>query len=400
MRSENPNRRIPYGQHFIDEDDIASVVAQLRNGSLTQGRTIDEFERRVADYVGVRYAVAVANGTVALHLACLAGGLKSGENLVTSPNTFVASANCALYVGANPHFADIDPVTLNLSPDRLHETCRELGRVKAIVPVHFAGLACDMGPVQDVAKRFDAFVLEDASHALGGTYSDGSRIGNCRYSDMTVFSFHPVKQITTGEGGMVTTNDEALYRDLLRLRSHGINKGNDPFLYPEQAVTGGVPNRWYYEMQEIGFNARLTEIQAALGMSQLTKLNRFLERRRELVHRYDTAFDREPAGIRAGQKAGRDHSGHHLYVIRAPFGNAGRISRAAYMQRLYNLGIVTQVHYIPVPLQPVYRKLGHTMQQLGETERYYNECLSIPLYFHLTNAESDWVVETLVSAME
>ena len=400
MRSENPSRRIPYGQHFIDEDDIAAIVAQLRSGSLTQGAAINAFEAKVSDYVGARYAVAVTSGTAALHLACLAGNLGRDENLVTSANTFVASANCGLYVGAKPNFADIDPSTLNLSPDRLEEKCRALGRVGAIVPVHFAGLACDMKRIREIAKRYDALVIEDASHALGGAYEDGSRVGNCRYADMTVFSFHPVKQITTGEGGMVTTNDEALYRDLLRLRSHGINKGNDPFQHPEQAFTDGLVNRWYYEMQEVGFNCRLTEIQAALGMSQLAKLDRFLERRKDLVRRYDVAFAGEPRGIRAAQRHGRGSSAHHLYVVRAPFGNRGRITRAAYMQRLYDLGIITQVHYIPVPLQPVYRKLGCTMTELPETQRYYDECLSIPLYFHLANAEQDWVVETLISAME
>ena len=392
--------RIPYGQHFVDDDDIAAVVAQLRGASLTQGGAIDDFERRIAEYVGVRHAVAVTSGTAALHLAAIAGGLGHGDNLVTSAITFVASANCGLYVGAKPHFADIDPATVNVSPQWLEEKCRELGSVKAIVPVHFAGLACDMSAIAAVAKRHGAFVIEDASHALGGTYRDGSRIGNCRFSDMTVFSFHPVKQITTGEGGMITTNDEALYRSLLRLRSHGINKGGDPFQEPEQAASGGVPNRWYYEMQEIGFNFRLTEIQAALGISQLGKLERFLERRRQLVQRYDAAFAREPRGIRPAQTADRTGSGHHLYVIRAPFGRDGTITRAEYMQRLYDRGIVSQVHYIPVPLHPVYRKLGSSMYGLPEAQRYYRECLSIPLFFRLTNAEQDWVVKTLISTLE
>lgn len=397
---DNRFARIPYGQHFVDEDDIAAVVAQLRGGSLTQGGMIDRFERCVAEYVGVRYAVAVTSGTAALHLACMAGGLRSGDNLVTSPNTFVASANCGLYLGARPHFADIDPATANMSGDRLEEKCRALGRVKTIVPVHFAGLACDMQRIADIARRYEAFVVEDASHALGGTYTDGSRVGNCRFSDMTVFSFHPVKQITTGEGGMVTTNDEGLYRQLLRLRSHGINKGNDVFQQPEEAATEGVPNRWYYEMQEVGFNFRLTEIQAALGISQLGKLDAFLQRRRELVRRYDAAFAGAPGGVRPAQAGGRERSGHHLYVIRASFAKDGYLSRAAYMQRLYDLGMVTQVHYIPVPLHPVYRKLGCGMEGLAEAARYYSECLSIPLYFSLTDAEQDWVVETLISARE
>ncbi|MGH8616803.1 MAG: UDP-4-amino-4,6-dideoxy-N-acetyl-beta-L-altrosamine transaminase [Burkholderiales bacterium] len=391
----SPTTPIPYGRHFLDEDDIQAVVEQLRHHSLTQGTQIDAFERAVAEYVGVRYAVAVSNGTAALHLACLAGGVGPGDRVITTPNTFVASANCALYVGAVPDFVDIDPLTLNLSPTALAERCRELGTVKAVIPVHFAGLPCDMPAIHEVSTRAGALVIEDASHAIGGTYAAGSRVGNCQYADMTVFSFHPVKQITTGEGGMITTNDPLMYRALLRLRSHGIAKSDDLFQCPGQALTDGKPNRWYYEMQELGFNYRMTEIQAALGLSQLRKLDRFVERRRGLALAYDRAFAAATDGIRIGQPAGRAESGHHLYVIRAPFGRDGRPSRNEYMQRLFDRGLITQVHYIPVPLQPYYRRLGHTLERLPHMQAYYDECLSIPLFYALTDAQQLQVIALL-----
>lgn len=384
---------ISYGRHYVDQDDIDAVVRQLRDRTLTQGEAVGEFEEAVARYVGARHAVAVSSGTAALHLACAAAGLGPGDNMITSAMTFVASANCARYVGANAAFADIDPNTLNMDPVDLERRCQALGDVAAIIPVHFAGLSCEMAPIRAVADRYGAKVIEDASHALGGVHADGSRVGSCTYSDMTVFSFHPVKQITTGEGGMVTTNDEALYRDLLRLRSHGINKSDDPLQLREYALTAGKRNRWYYEMQELGFNYRLTEIQAALGLSQLRKLDRFLERRRDLVLRYDDAF-RGDDYVRPAQLSGRGSSGHHLYVIRAPFGKKC-ISRRELIERLYEAGFITQVHYIPVPLHPYYQKLGHRVADYPNTCAYYAETLSIPLFFSLTDEDQARFVESL-----
>jgi len=360
---------------------------QLEEGAITQAA----FEEAVARYVGARYAVAVASGTAALHLACLAAGVGKGDTVITSAMTFVASANCAHYAGAKAAFADIDPHTLNMDPADLERRCGAAGGVAAIIPVHFAGLACDMAAIRAVAKRHDAVVIEDASHGLGGSGADGHRIGSCAHSDMTVLSFHPVKQITTGEGGMITTNDERLYRDLLRLRSHGINKGEDPLLREEHAYTDGKRNRWYYEMQELGFNYRLTEIQAALGLSQMRKLERFLDRRRALVSRYDEAFQGDDL-IRPAQRAGRKSSAHHLYVIRAPFGR-GCISRNEFMERLHGAGFITQVHYIPVPLHPYYQELGHKASDYPNTWSYYGEALSIPLFYSLTDAEQAKFVE-------
>ena len=387
---------IGYGRHHVDEDDIQAVVDQMRHRSLTQGAAIDQFEQLVAAYVGARYAVAVSSGTAALHIACAAAGLGPGDTLVTSAITFVASANCALYVGARPEFTDIDPDTLNMDTRDLAQRCSTLTRIRAIVPVHMAGLPCAMPDIQAIAKQHGAVVIEDASHALGSTYPDGSKVGCCSHSDMTIFSFHPVKAITTGEGGMVTTNDERLYRDLLRLRSHGINKGDDALHDPEHGFTDGAPNPWYYEMQELGFNYRLTEIQAALGLSQMRKLERFIARRRALAARYDDAFRSSP--LIPTQRVGRSASAHHLYVIRAPFGE-GCVSRAVYMKRLVAAGLITQVHYIPVPLHPYYRERGYRAEGFTHAWRYYQEALSIPLFVDLSEGEQDRVGRVLTDSL-
>lgn len=386
---------IPYGQHFIEEDDIQAVVDVLRRGPLTQGPKIAEFENAIASYVGARYAVAVSSGTAALHLAATAADLGPGDELVTSPNTFVASANCALYVGARAQFADIDPDTLNMSAKSLNETCAKLERTKAIVPVHFGGLPCDMEAIRTVAKRYNAIVIEDASHALGAVYADGGRVGNCARSDMTVFSFHPVKMVAAGEGGMIVTNNETYYRRLIRLRSHGINKGNDPLVSPRDAFTEGEPNRWYYEMQELGFNYRMTDIQAALGVSQARKLDRFLARRRELARAYDEAF-RGWRHVRPAQPAGREANAHHLYVLRIDFA-ALKMSRARLINALFEQGIGTQVHYIPVHYHPYFQRFGIKRGSCPAAENYYREALSIPLYYGLPASEQRRVIEALAA---
>jgi UDP-4-amino-4,6-dideoxy-N-acetyl-beta-L-altrosamine transaminase len=388
---------IPYGRHHIDEEDINAVVDVLRHGWLTQGPKVPEFEAAVAKRVGAKYAVAVSNGTAALHMACMAAGVTKGDTLVTSPNTFVASANCAAYVGATAAFADIDPRTLNLDPVRLAEKCQALGNVKAIVPVHFAGLPCDMPAIRAVAEHHRSVVIEDAAHALGATYEDGTAVGSCAHSDMTIFSFHPVKIIATGEGGMITTNNEALYRDLLRLRSHGINKGDDPYLCPEQAYTDGVLNTWYYEMREMGFNYRITDVQCALGSSQIKKLDRFLSRRRDLAGRYDRLLSECPH-VEPAQRIGRDRSAHHLYVVRINFDVAGK-SRNAVMRRLLEKQIICQVHYIPVHYHPFYRRSAGAAEGLIMSERYYDQALSLPLYYGLTDGEQDFVVKALKAAL-
>jgi perosamine synthetase len=384
---------IPYGRHYIDEDDIEAVAAVLRDGLLTQGPAVEQFERAVCERVGAKYGVAVASCTAGLHLAALAAGVGPGTALVTSPITFVASANASLYAGGNVAFADIDPATVNMSPARLREALRRTANVRAIVPVHFAGLPCDMAAIRAAADEVGAVVIEDAAHALGALHADGSPVGSCKHSLMTVFSFHPVKLIAAGEGGLITTNDESAYRRLLRLRSHGINKADDAFQLPDQAGEGGVQYPWYYEMQELGFHYRITDIQCSLARSQLAKLDRFLARRRQLVATYDAAF----AGMRhcrPAQSTGRDRSGHHLYVLRVDFTSAGT-SRTRFMKELRARDIGTQVHYIPVPAQPYYRRLGFDPSDYPEAEQYYRQALSIPLYFGLSDEQQQLVIRAV-----
>jgi len=384
---------IPYGKHHIDEEDIQAVVDVLRSGVLTQGPAVEAFEQAIANYVGVKYAIAVSSGTAALHLAALAAGVGPGTSLITSPITFVASANAALYVGGRVVFADIDPDTINISPDTLKHALARNPDTRAIIPVHFAGLPCDMVAIKSVADQAGAVVIEDAAHALGAHYPDGQRVGSCAYSLMTIFSFHPVKAIAAGEGGMITTNDEAAYRRLLRLRSHGINKFDDPFQLPEQAETNGIQNPWYYEMQEIGFHYRITDMQCGLALSQLKKLDGFITRRLELVKRYDEAFA-GTRNCRPAQTTGRDQSGHHLYVLRIDFGSIV-LSRGQLMQELKSREIGSQVHYIPVPAHPYYRRLGHTPEDYPNAQKYYQEALSIPLFYDLTDEQQGKVIEAV-----
>lgn len=384
---------IPYGRHHIDDDDIQAVVDVLKSGSLAQGPAIEVFESAVRSYVGAKYAVAVSSGTAALHLAAIAAGVEPKKSLITSPITFVASANAALYAGGQPAFADVDPNTINMSPESLTEALRRNRDTRAVVPVHFAGLPCDMSPIKAVADRAGVMIIEDAAHALGATYPDGRRVGSCANSHMTIFSFHPVKAIAAGEGGMITTNEEAVYRKLLRLRSHGINKLDDPFQLPEQSAKDGVPYPWYYEMQELGFHYRITDIQCGLALSQLRKLETFLARRRELVRAYDAAFA-DMENCRPAQTSGRDASGHHLYVLRIDFKRA-RISREKLMHQLRARGIGTQVHYIPVPAQPYYRRLGFKPEDYPNAHNYYHEGLSVPLFYDLTDEQQQHVIAML-----
>lgn len=381
---------IPYGKHHIDEEDIQAVVNVLRSGILTQGPIIEQFEQEIARYVGSRYAVAVSSATAGLHLAAIAAGVGPGSTLITSPITFVASANAGLYAGGDVAFADIDPQTINMSPKSLNIALENNPNTKAVIPVHFAGLPCDMTAIKLLADNAGAVIIEDGAHALGASYSYGGKVGSCSHSLMTIFSFHPVKAIAAGEGGMITTNDDSIYRKLLRLRSHGINKLNDPFEIPSQAQTKGEANPWYYEMQELGFHYRITEMQCALALSQFKKLDQFILRRRILAKKYDEAFavfkNCWPA-----QSMGRDFSGHHLYVLRIDFTALG-MNRAQLMKELKERDIGSQVHYIPVPMQPYYQKQGLNLEDFPGAINYYEEALSIPLFYDLTDAQQEYIV--------
>ena len=382
---------IPYGKHFIDEEDIDAVVDILRNGPLTQGPKIAEFEQQFAEFVNSKYAVAVSSCTAGLHIASIAAGLKKGDTLITSPITFVASSNAALYVGANVEFADINPYTVNMDPRSLASTLNNNPNVKVVIPVHFAGLPCEMENIQFECEKANVAIIEDAAHALGSKYRDGRMVGSCCFSLMTVFSLHPVKAIAAGEGGVITTNDESVYRQLLRLRSHGINKAGDQIFYPEEATSESGPNPWYYEMQELGFHYRITDIQCALASSQLNKLSKFVLRRKQIARRYFDAFSDINCVNYAQPREVLELSSLHLFVLRINFSQL-KLDRAKFMRLLRLDNIITQVHYLPVPMHPIYRLSGARLDQVPNSMKYYNECISIPIYYSLSDEDQEYVI--------
>lgn len=372
---------IPYGRQSIDEADIQAVVEVLRSDYLTTGPKVAEFERKVADYVGAKYAVAVCNGTAALHIACLSAGIGSGDEVITTPITFAASANCALYCGADPVFADIDPVTYNIDPGEVEKCITS--RTKAIIPVHYTGQPCDMDAITAIAKKHNLIVIEDAAHALGAVYN-GKMIGSI--SDMTCFSFHPVKPVTTGEGGMVVTQDEELYRRLLLFRSHGITRDED-LLTENQGP-------WYYQQQLLGYNYRITDISCALGVSQMDKLDGFLEKRKAIARRYDQAFA-EVDGIRTPEQMGGCESGWHLYMIQVL-----NRDRKEVFEALRAAGIGVNVHYIPVYAHPYYQEHGYAEVHCPHGEEFYRRAISLPIYPELTQEQQDYVIEQVLKQLQ
>ncbi len=389
---------LSYGRHVIDSDDIDSVVRCLKSNNLTQGQEVQKFERNIANAVNAKYAVAVASCTAGLHLACKVAGLKKGMKGITTPLSFVSTSNALLHTGATPMFVDIDPDSLNLDNLKTKIALAKDKNIKAVLPVHFGGAPCEMQEIKELGDRHDCVIIEDAAHALGARYRSGDLVGSCKYSDMTVFSFHPVKQVAAGEGGVVTTNNEEYYHRLLRLRSHGVIKDINSFESLDQALTDGEENPWYYEMQELGMHYRITDIQCALGSSQLSKLPAFVHERRKLVERYDQAFTKCPL-IKRAQLDHRRVSSHHLFVIQCDFKALG-VSRAAYMQKIRDEGVGSQVHYLPIPMHPYYQGLGYTMSGLANAAKYYQKCLSLPLYFDLTMPEQDRVIEVVLSNLE
>jgi len=379
---------IPYGKQWITDEDINAVVKVLRGDWLTQGPAIEQFEQAIAKYCGAKYAVAVSNGTAALHIACLAAGLSPGDRLWTSPNTFVASANCALYCGAQPDFVDIDPKTYNMSVGALEAKLSEAEKdgllPEIVVPVYFAGQSCEMKPIDRLSKKYNFTLLEDATHAIGGEYQ-GNKIGSCEFSDMAVFSFHPVKIITTGEGGMVLTNNEDIYQKLLCLRTHGITRN-------PQYMVGVSEGPWYYQQIELGMNYRITDIQAALGMSQLRRIDEFIAHRHELVRRYNEAFNNLPVVL--PWQHPDTYSAFHLYVIRLKLHEIQKTRREVF-EALRQKKIHVNVHYIPVHTQPYYRKLGFKSGDYPEAEKYYEETVTLPLYPAMSFEEQNYVIQTV-----
>lgn len=379
---------IYYGKQSISKEDIQAVEEVLHSDFLTQGPAIERFEHSVADYCGAKYAVAVCNATAALHIACLSAGLGEGDTLWTSPITFVASANCGRYCGAEVDFVDIDEKTYNVSVTALEEKLQcareENNLPKVVIPVHLAGQSCDMARIKELSREYGFTVIEDASHAVGADYID-TKVGSCAFSDMAVFSFHPVKIITTGEGGMVLTNHRELYEKLMLYRSHGITR--DPAKMSH--ISDGS---WYYQQVALGCNYRMTDIQAALGASQMMRLDAFVARRRELAARYDALLQDLPL-VTPYVMGGADPS-WHIYVVRMAFDQISKTKQQIF-EEMKEQGVVLNLHYIPVHRQPYYEKLGFRQGDFPQSEKYYDEAFTLPLYYDLTNDEQDHIVESL-----
>jgi UDP-4-amino-4,6-dideoxy-N-acetyl-beta-L-altrosamine transaminase len=378
------NKRIPYGKQHVTEKDIQAVVDVLRSDWLTQGPTVAEFETAFAEYIGVKYAVAVSNGTAALHLCSLVLGVSKNDKVITTPITFVASANCIGYAGGEVVFADIDPETYLLDINEVEKLLKASakGTYKGIIPVNFAGRAIDMEAFRKLADEYDCWLIEDACHSPGGSFTDSTgtiqKCGNGQFADLAIFSFHPVKHIAMGEGGIITTNDEVLYKKLLNLRTHGIQQDFSKKVYDD----GG----WYYEMQELGFNYRLTDIQSALGLSQLKRAEEGINKRNEIAEKYaqefkNSSFIKRQSGVVPGHA-------YHLYVIETE-------DRKALFDYLRSLDIIVQVHYIPVHLMPYYRQFGWKEGDFPHAENYYKYCLSLPMFPTLTVEEQDYVVHQI-----
>lgn len=384
---------IPYGRQDIIQADIDAVVEVLHSDFLTQGPMVPRFEQGVVRHVGAEHALAVNSATSALHIACLALGLGEGDRLWTSPITFVASANCALYCGAQVDFVDIDPRTYNLCPEALERKLqvaeREGTLPKVLVAVHLCGQPCDMQAIAVLAQRYEFRVIEDASHAIGGKYQ-GEFIGNCRHSDITVFSFHPVKIITTAEGGMALTNSAELAEKMALLRSHGITR--DP-----AHMTHAADGPWYYQQIDLGFNYRMTELQAALGVSQLQRLDQFVARRHELAARYDRLL--AALSVITPWQHPDSYSGLHLYVVRLKLEQIGKSHREVF-ESLREQGIGVNLHYIPVHTQPYYQRMGFKQGDFPEAERYYTEAISLPMFQAMTDAQQDEVMVALQRALQ
>jgi len=379
---------IKYGCQEITEEDISAVVGALTSEFLTQGPLVSRFEQAVASQMGAKYAVAVNSATSALHIACLSLGLGPGDYLWTSPITFVASANCALYCGASVDFVDIDPRTYNLSPVALEAKLIEAEKAgklpKILVPVHLCGQSCDMEAIHALSQRYGFRIIEDASHAIGGKYK-GQYVGNCRYSDITVFSFHPVKIITTAEGGMALTNDPALAERMELLRSHGITR--DP-----ARMTHEPDGPWYYQQIDLGFNYRMTELQAALGLSQLLRLDSYVAKRNEIASKYHEDFAATDVVVQSVIDS--CYSSFHLYVVRVSEGRRGEI-----FLNLRSAGIGVNVHYIPVPAQPFFKNLGFSLECYPEAEAYYSQCISLPLHVGIGESQRQFISTSLQNAL-
>lgn len=372
---------IPYGKQTIEQDDIQAVGDVLKSDFLTTGPKIAEFEQTVADYVGAKYAVAISNGTSALHAACFATGIGPGDEVITTPLTFAASANCVLYCGGTPVFADVDPKTYNIDPEDIRRKITD--RTKAIIAVHLAGQPCDMDAIHSIAREHGLIVIEDGAHALGSVYK-GKKVGSM--SDITTFSFHPVKPITTGEGGMIVTDNEDFYKKMILFRSHGITR--------DDSMMTRNDGPWFYQQFDLGYNYRITDIQCALGCSQMKKLDRFLARRKEIVARYNEAFA-DCDNIITPYQLSDTESGWHLYIVQVK-----NCDRRQVFENMREKGIGVNVHYIPVYMHPYYQEHGYENVHCANAEEIYSHIISLPLYPGLTSEQQDYVIDTLKSLCE
>jgi UDP-4-amino-4,6-dideoxy-N-acetyl-beta-L-altrosamine transaminase len=375
-------KQYSYGKQSITFTDIWEVLKTLKSACLTQGPKIKEFEDSICSYTGAKYAVAVSNGTAALHLCMLALGVSNGDEVITSPNTFMASSNCVLYVGGASKFADIEEDTACISPKKIEKQITN--KTKGIIPVHFAGQSCDMEKIKAIADKNNLFVVEDAAHAIGSDYN-GNKVGSCKYSDMTIFSFHPVKTITTGEGGAITTNSRELYEKLLMLRSHGITKN------PNILTKNDGP--WYHEMQILGYNYRITDIQAALGISQMKRLDEFCEKRRKIVDFYKK-YLKDDERFSFLEEKSFSKACFHLFPLLFNYDKLS-MNKKEIFSVLSTKGLNLQVHYIPVHTQPYYKNLGFREGDFPNAENYYTKALSLPLYPGLNKSDVKYIVKTI-----
>lgn len=374
-------KMIPYGRQTIEEDDIQAVVDVLRSDYLTTGPTVAAFEKLVADYVGAKYAVAISNGTSALHAACFAAGIGEGDEVITTPLTFAASANCVFYCGGTPVFADVDTRTYNIDPEDIKRKITD--KTKAIIAVHLAGQPCDMDAIHQIAREHHLLVIEDGAHALGSVYK-GKKVGTL--SDMTTFSFHPVKPITTGEGGMIVTDDEEFYKRMILFRSHGITR--------DESIMTRNEGPWFYQQMELGYNYRITDVQCALGCSQMKKLDRFLARRRELAVRYNRSFE-GCKNIVTPYQMPETESGWHLYIIQVL-----NCERKEVFKALRREGIGVNVHYIPIYYHPYYQQHGYQDIHCENAEEIYSRIISLPIYPGLTEEQQDEVIQKVKAVIE
>lgn len=376
---------LPYGRQSIDEKDRKAVYQALKSDWITQGPTVLKFEKKLADFCGAKYAVAVSSGTAALHLAAMAVNIKKGTEAITSPITFLSTSNAAIYCGAKPVFADIDSQTGNIDPQDILKKINK--KTKAIIPVHLGGRPCEMEEINQIARKNKLAVIEDAAHALGTQYRIGRqwfKVGSCSHSDMTCFSFHPCKLMTTGEGGAITTNNKKIYQRLLGLRTHGVYKD-------AKALKNGP---WYYEMRELGYNFRLCDVQCALGIEQLRKINRFIQQRRNIAAEYNRVFSGNENFTLISESV-EQKSAYHLYILLVDFKKL-KTSRIKMMKQFRNKGIITQVHYIPVYRQPYYRKtFGNQIGKFPGSEKYYQQCLTIPIYPSMTTSDINRVIHAV-----